>query len=181
MKKLAGKKGFTLVELLVVMAIISILATVILSGFRASQRRSRDAVRKSDLRQIGQALELFNSDHNQYPVGNSGRIAACPFNTAGPETDCQFGTGEMEDNEGHLYFRQLPNDPVNDGAGTPTYYYRSLTGQRAFQIYAHLENPEDQNCINSDCSDTGLPLGVDCGGVDCNFAITSTNVTAKDN
>ena len=56
------KKGFTLVELLIVMAIISILATLIVGGFRSSQMRGRDGARKSDLKQISNALELFYSD-----------------------------------------------------------------------------------------------------------------------
>ena len=49
--------GFTLIELLVVITIIGILAGIGLNSFQSSQKKSRDATRKSDLRQISHALE----------------------------------------------------------------------------------------------------------------------------
>lgn len=61
------KSGFTLVELLVVVSIISILAVVGLVIFFGTQSRARDATRKSDLKTISEALELsFNDKTSQY-------------------------------------------------------------------------------------------------------------------
>ena len=190
MKRNLFKKGFTLVELLVVMAIIGILATVIISGFRASQRRSRDAKRKSDLRQIGQAMELFYSDHDFYPANSiDGNIEGCPFVSPTPTT-CVWNhggadTGKFEDADmGRLYFRELPNDIIND----LTYFY--ISDGQSFQVFAHLENEEDQNCIRgvageSDCVNPTLPTTAPACGSDlvedvCNFAVTSTDVTPSD-
>ena len=48
--------GFTLIELLVVIAILGVLAAVGLATFNTSQMRGRDAQRKSDLKQISNAL-----------------------------------------------------------------------------------------------------------------------------
>lgn len=174
--KINLKRGFTLVELLVVMAIIGILATVALASFRSSQMRSRDTQRKSDLKNISEALELFYNDYEQYPSASGGLISACPYDPLGVNTQgCSWGGDEMTDGE-TTYFREMPADP-DDGR---TYYYRSLEGNQAYQIYASLENPDDQSCIDDNCeSPTGLPSGVDCGQ-QCNFAITSPNVTAKD-
>jgi len=173
-------QGFTLVELLVVMSIIGILATVMLSSFMSSQRRSRDAVRKSDLEQVGKALEMFYSDYEFYSLGSGGNIMACPYDDTTP-TSCTWGanddTGKMTDGK-TIYFRELPNDP-----GEYRYYYKTLHNNAAFQLYAHLENTEDQNCINEGCTDIGLPPDVNCGGPsghDCNFSITSANVTPKE-
>lgn len=61
------KKGFTLLELLVVIAIIAILASVGLGSYTRSQRKARDARRRSDLKQIQNALEQYYSINGSYP------------------------------------------------------------------------------------------------------------------
>lgn len=70
-------KGFTLIELLVVIAIIGLLATMAVLGYSAANQRSRDAKRKSDLRQISKALELYFDDNGVYPP------APCGYNCNG--------------------------------------------------------------------------------------------------
>ncbi len=163
------QSGFTLIELLVVIAILGILSTVGLNSFQSSQMRSRDAKRKSDLKQIANALEMFYSDKGRYPASNNGQIVACPYSTG----TCSWGSGEFKDSStGVIYFKALPADPSGF-----SYYY--VASSSAFQLYAHLENPKDQNCVNSDCSSTGIPAGSSCGGP-CNFAITSANVRPTD-
>lgn len=56
-------KGFTLIELLVVMAVIVLLAALLIVRFSIAQRKARDATRKSDLKEIQNALELYADDH----------------------------------------------------------------------------------------------------------------------
>lgn len=62
------KKAFSLVELLVVVAIIGILSTVVFVNYGGSQARSRDSKRRADIQQIAQALELYKSDKKIYPA-----------------------------------------------------------------------------------------------------------------
>ena len=172
-----SKFGFTLVELLVVMAIIGILATVILAGFRSSQRRSRDAKRKSDLKQISNALEMFYSDYERYPASTAaGDIMGCPYVPTTPltSTACDWNTdtaaSELTDGR-TIYFQNLPDDLV-DGLN---YFYETNSTNQAYHLFARLENSEDQGCVEADCS--GI-AGKNCGsGDDCNFAVTSPNTT----
>lgn len=65
-----SRKGFTLIELLVVIAIISLLASVIMSSLSTSRKKSRDARRLMDMKQITMALELYYDKYNVYP-GNT--------------------------------------------------------------------------------------------------------------
>ncbi len=169
------KKGFTLVELLVVMALISILATLIVGGFRSSQMRGRDGGRKSDLKQISNALELFYSDYGKYPAASGTQIAACPYNPATRVgTACTWGTSEFTDGK-TIYFKVVPKD----SASAQTYVYKVNSSQTKYQIYAHLENTEDKNCIGGSCVNPGITDV--CGGtLVCNFAVTSVNATATE-
>ena len=62
-----NKKGFTLIEILIVVAIIAILASVVLIGLGPTQRAGRDARRISDLRSVQNGLELYYNKCGYYP------------------------------------------------------------------------------------------------------------------
>jgi len=170
-----SKSGFTLVELLVVIAILGILSTIGLVVFSSAQMRGRDTQRKSDLKQISSALELYFNDYGSYPTSSSGKIVGCPSTTS---TACTWGSGQFTDGK-TIYMKVVPREPTTSN----NYYYRTVSigsiANQGFQIYAKLENTQDQNCIGADCGDhSDLPIDVTCGGTtSCNFAITSPNTT----
>jgi len=74
-----AERGFTLVELLIVIAIIGILAGGVMFVLNPSAQmaKARDAIRKSDLRQISTALEVYYASHGSYPVGGAGSDRSC--------------------------------------------------------------------------------------------------------
>ena len=61
------KRGFSLVELLIVVAIIGILVATITVSFSDSRATARDAQRQSDLREIQIAIENYKRSNGQYP------------------------------------------------------------------------------------------------------------------
>src|SRR3989344_2988120 len=61
------KSGFTLIELLVVIAIIGVLASVVLASLNSARKKSRDARRVADIKQIQLALELYSDSKGEYP------------------------------------------------------------------------------------------------------------------
>lgn len=62
-----SQKGFTLIEILIVVGIIGLLASVVLSGLGSVRSRGRDARRVADLRQVQQGLELYYTRYQEYP------------------------------------------------------------------------------------------------------------------
>ena len=60
-------KGFTLIEMLIVVGIIAILAPLMLRGFGIATARSRDARRIGDLKNLQSALETYYNIENSYP------------------------------------------------------------------------------------------------------------------
>lgn len=115
-------RGFTLIELLVVIGIIGILTSFLLANFVGVRQRARDGVRKSDLRQIQAALELYRSDQGSYPNPS---IPDCGNSLIG-------GANEV------VYMRKIPCDPLNSTG----YAYTSASGT-TYSLVACLENGND--------------------------------------
>ena len=114
------RAGFTLVELLVVVAIIGILATRIVINLNAARMRSRDARRVSDVDQVKTMLNLAYEEKIKFPTGGT----AASFNDGWTTNSNGSPTGWMPAADlVPKYTPVLPVDPVND---TARYYmYRS--------------------------------------------------------
>ncbi len=65
--KISNKKGFTLIEVLIVVSIVGLLASVVLVGLGGFRARGRDARRVADLKSLQNGLELYYARNNSYP------------------------------------------------------------------------------------------------------------------
>lgn len=83
-------KAFTLVELLVAMAIVAVVMAAALVAFSGTRATARDGKRKADLETIRSALELYRSDNGGYPLAANyvallgGYISAVPKDPLDP-------------------------------------------------------------------------------------------------
>lgn len=66
-KKSLHPRGFTLVELLVVISIISLLASIVLTSVNSARAKARDARRLTDMKTMQTALEFYYDQFGQYP------------------------------------------------------------------------------------------------------------------
>ncbi len=67
----AGRKGYSMVELLVTMAIVSMLVALILPAVQSAREASRKTLCKNNLHQLGTAMEAFQAAHQKYPAGHA--------------------------------------------------------------------------------------------------------------
>src|SRR6185437_14654013 len=61
-------KGFTIVELLIVIVVIAILATLVIVTFTGIQQKARDSQRQTDITALDQHLEAFYGENGYYPT-----------------------------------------------------------------------------------------------------------------
>ena len=66
-----NQRGFTIVELLIVIVIIGILAALVIIGYSGIQNRAKDNTIQSDLRGIASKMELFKVDYGRYPISTT--------------------------------------------------------------------------------------------------------------
>ena len=64
-------RGFTIVELLIVITVIGILAAIVTVAYRGISNRANDTAVQSDLKSLARKMELYKVDNDRYPVGNS--------------------------------------------------------------------------------------------------------------
>ena len=103
--KLDNQSGFTLIELMIVVAIIAILAGILIPNFVNARAQAQTSACESNLRSIATAMELMYADLQTYSMTvGSGAQAADPASFGGANNP---------------YLNNTPHDP----AGTPTSTY----------------------------------------------------------
>ena len=91
--RLRRSHGFTLIEMLVVMTLIVVLASVGLIAYRSSVQRGREAVLKEDLYRLRDAIDQYYADKGKYPADLNELVST-------------------------NYIRRIPVDPITGSAET---------------------------------------------------------------
>ncbi|HUV43043.1 MAG TPA: prepilin-type N-terminal cleavage/methylation domain-containing protein [Patescibacteria group bacterium] len=153
-------KGFTLIEIMIVVAIIAIFLLIALWAYRLQLLKGRDARRKADLATWQNLLEDYANDSVCYPEG----MVVC-----GP-TQGEFFEG---------YLSEIPCDPLNNVYYNYMYTFEEGSGcNKWYKIYTKLENENDPIIAKVGCdSNVDCPSG-GCGpGCNYNYWVSSPNVT----
>ncbi|MDF0605494.1 type II secretion system major pseudopilin GspG [Neisseriaceae bacterium TC5R-5] len=96
------QKGFTLIEIMVVIVILAVLATLIVPKIMSRPDEARVVAAKQDINSVAQALKLYRLDNSRYPTTEQGLKALIEKPTATPEPKNWKPGG---------YLERLPNDP----------------------------------------------------------------------
>ena len=134
MIKIRNKKNtaFTLIELLVVISIISLLSTIVLANIKTSRERAAVVKIKEIGEQIKIALELYKSDHGDYPTYNSFQI------------DPWTGTYNL----GSLgpYIKDIPL--TNNGLSSFEFRNSAIYGNAIYYDVNYATSPTFNSCAN---------------------------------
>ncbi|MDD2823306.1 MAG: type II secretion system protein [Candidatus Daviesbacteria bacterium] len=158
------KRGFTVIELLVVISILAIMATVGFAVYSGVTAKVRDGQRIKDLQVVKQALELYRSDEHKYPATGDLNLADI--------------TAPLDSDDGsRIYLSQIPID-INPNkryfyAATPVSCNNTsqATACTGFVLCAKKDGSES-TYTNIDCANTSLVPLSSCGG-DCDMGISS--------
>jgi general secretion pathway protein G len=112
--------GFTLIEIMVVVVILGVLGALIIPNIIGRPDEARVTAARSDIQQIGNALELYRLDNGQYPSSDQGLDALVQEPAGYPEARNWNPDG---------YLKRLPIDPW----GEPYLY---LSEDRNIEVYS---------------------------------------------
>jgi len=141
-----SQRGFTLIELMIVVAIIAILAGILIPNFTHARAQAQTAACEANLREIATALELYFADNQSYPGGSGGAITSATIASGGVS-----------------YLSAVPQDPAASPITKPYTYVSAATA-----------NPPSYTITCPGAPDPGT-LAKIAGGVTTNTKLTYTS------
>ncbi|MBN2328710.1 MAG: prepilin-type N-terminal cleavage/methylation domain-containing protein [Candidatus Omnitrophica bacterium] len=161
-----NRKAFTLIELLIVVAIIGILAAIAVPNFLNAQTRAKVARVRSDMRSIAVACENYRIDHNSFPWPKHNGLV---FNTSNHIANCielttpvaYMSSVSMED----PFIPQRFWGGFSEHNAHPTYVYVNYRGDWGRQWGAQSAGVPFEQLPNGYGLTSQGPDGTDSGGV----------------
>lgn len=154
--------GFTLLELLIVVAIIGLLAAIVVVALNGAREGGRDGGRKTQVQEFIKALELYYSDNGVYPA--PGGTPSYPVDFASVESELS-GSG---------YLRAIPEDPLYGDAG---YQYCVSPDQSSYTIAVNTEEDGDGSDFCHVTRGTGSDFG--CASFIADGAVAADQCTTR--
>jgi general secretion pathway protein G len=123
-KKMKAEKGFTLVEILIVVVILGILAAIVIPQFTSASTEAKESALQSDLQAMRSQIELFKIHHNDLLPGEIGTGPLDPALVAATTATFEAALISKTNQAGAVgvtalhrfgpYMRSVPTNPFND-------------------------------------------------------------------
>lgn len=147
------KNGFTLIEILVVVAIIALLLLISVNQLPLFLARANDSKRKSNLQELKIAIEQYHTDKGCYPPDDAISVCGSTNSVLAP------------------YLKEIPCDPV-----TKLPYAYAPDGCISFKLYTYLFDLHDPDIEKVDCSNGCGPVRNPLLEPEYNYGVGSGNV-----
>jgi len=148
------RRGFTLIEVMVVVGIIGVLASVLYINFNETRTLNRDLERQADLRLLQVALDLYKQQHGRYPEGCNTTAATAGWSgerdTISPCSDGRgdYIRGTVDRPFAPNFIRTLPTDPRPQNGGG--YLYKTNLAGETYKLIAWRTVEQDTWLGNND-------------------------------
>lgn len=170
LKTKTKQKGFTIVELLIVIVVIGILAAITIVAYNGIQARANDARTRSAVSQIEKAIQLFYLNTGKPPIGGTTSTGAVVNNTCPGSSFADGFVGKgisactlenllISDNQISSTF--IPSLPPNKFYGATAgyafmFYQCGAVANNRYSLYWYLESPSSQdtasrNAVSAEC------------------------------
>jgi prepilin-type N-terminal cleavage/methylation domain-containing protein len=125
----AAARGFTIVELLIVIVVIAILAAISVVAYNGIQNRANDSAIQNDLKAVAKKLELYRAEAGVYPFGNT-QLATLDLRVSKSSYGNGFGSSQQHN---LIYCRLSASGPIEFALVTASksgnlFTYKSSTG-----------------------------------------------------
>jgi prepilin-type N-terminal cleavage/methylation domain-containing protein len=178
--QLRHKRAFSLIELLVVMAIMATIMAVGLPNYLNARQRARDAKMKEEMQQMKTALRLYYDDFQRYPVGSGIRVGASLPGSAGvgcgAGSDAVCGTlsgchlSAKADNcaGATVYMKRFPDWNTASNQFYNLKYYATAASGQQFLLKYSMENAGDADIATTQnrCAASAAAVGATCNGTE---------------
>ena len=131
-------RGFTLVEIIVVVALIGLLASAAYVSYGEVRTEARDRKRMADLRQLQLAIENYKQVHGRYPLGgcgylpSGGWVGPGPSNTSWHRTCAEYISGLVPD-----FISALPTDPNRENESDRGFMYKTDASGTQYKVLVY--------------------------------------------
>lgn len=141
--KINFSRGFTLIEILVVISIIGMLSSIVISQFRLSTYKAHDSQRIDQIDQITKALELYYADNGKYP--NNSNIGQFMYSDSrNPPNTVVPAWSRLMNYLVPTYMLTIPIPPRNNGkegamcGNCDEYFYQATGWGRGYLLCTYL-------------------------------------------
>lgn len=150
MKQYKKERGFTIVELLIIIVVIATLAAISVVAYTGIQDRSHDSTVQQDLRQIGQRLEMYRAEYGYYPTSQNTDMAELGLSVSTESYHEEWFTGSAS----NLWYCHPDN-----GEGDMALIARSASGT-TYQFNGSTSEYNGSTAVDTTawCRDAGAPI-----------------------